>query len=102
MVKTTGEAYGVGAEPNATMVRLSIPGTYGYLNQSEPEADASVPNRFANNHGGHDARRGGVMAFRGSDDIEPQFVCRNRVYESYRAIRAAVCPGDGRIHGIAC
>ena len=100
MVKATGETYRIGAE--ATTVRLSIPDTYGYFNQSEYGAGASAPNRFANDHGGYAARRGGVMEFLGSDDIEPQFFHRTREYESYWEAQAAGCLGDGRIHGIAC
>jgi len=100
MVKATGKAYRIG--PEATMVRLSILGTYGYLNPSGYEADASVPNRFANDHGGHGARSEGVVGFPDSGDKEPQFVHRIREYERYRASRAAVCPDGGRIHGITC
>jgi hypothetical protein len=100
MVKAEGKAYGMGTK--ATMVRLSIPGTYRYLNPSGYEADASVPNRSANDHGGYGARSEGVVGFPENGDKEPQFVHRIREYERYRASRAAGCPDGGRIHGITC
>jgi hypothetical protein len=100
MVKAAGETYRIGAE--ATTFRLSIPETYGYFNQSEYGAGASAPNRFANDHGGYAARRGGVMEFRGNGDTRGPFAGRTREYESYWEAQAAGCLGDGRIHGIAC